>query len=56
MNAYPTLKREDATKFLTEAIPKTFPSVNLLLTTANEIRSIIHSLKSKNPCGNDELS
>jgi hypothetical protein len=54
MNAYPTLKRKDATKFLTEAIPKTFPSINLMPTTANEIRSIIHLLKSKNSCGYDD--
>jgi hypothetical protein len=40
-----TLTRQDATKFLTEAIPKTFPSINLMPTTANEIKSIIHSLK-----------
>jgi hypothetical protein len=51
-----TLKREDATKFLTEAIPKTFPNINLMPTTANEIRSTIHSPKSKNSCGYDEIS
>jgi hypothetical protein len=51
-----TLKRQDATKFLTEAIPKTFPSINPMPTTANEIRSNIHSLKSKNSCGYDEIS
>jgi hypothetical protein len=37
---------EDATQYLTEAIPKTFPSViNLKLTAANEINSTIYSLK-----------
>jgi hypothetical protein len=51
-----TLTREDTTKFLTEAIPKNFPSINLMPTTANEIRSIIHSLKSKSLCGYDEIS
>jgi hypothetical protein len=51
-----TLTWEDTTKFLTEAIPKTFPSINLIPTTANEIISIIHSLKSKHSCGYDEIS
>jgi hypothetical protein len=40
-----TLRTEDATKYLTEAIFKTFPNINLMPTTANEIRSIINSLK-----------
>jgi hypothetical protein len=51
-----TLTTEDATKYLIEAIPKTFPNINLMPTTANEIRSIINSLKSKNSCGYDEIS
>jgi hypothetical protein len=38
---------KDAIKYLTEAIPKTFPNINLIPTTANEIKSIINSLKSK---------
>jgi hypothetical protein len=38
---------EDATKYLTEAIPKTFPNINLMPTTANKIKGIIHSLKLK---------
>jgi hypothetical protein len=40
-----TLTIEDATKYLTEAIPKTFPNINLMPTTINEIKSIINSLK-----------
>jgi hypothetical protein len=32
------LTTEDATKYLTEAIPKTFPNINLTPTTANEIK------------------
>jgi hypothetical protein len=51
-----TLTTKDAKKYLTEAIPKTFPNINLMLTTANEIKSIINFLKSKNSCGYDEIS
>jgi superoxide dismutase len=40
-----TLTTEDATKYLTEAIPKTFPNIYLMPTTVNEIKSIIGSLK-----------
>jgi hypothetical protein len=42
-----TVTTEDATKYLTEAIPKTFPNINLMPTTVNGIKSIINSLKSK---------
>jgi hypothetical protein len=41
------LRTKDATKYLTEAIPKTFPNANIMPVTANEIKSILHSLKSK---------
>jgi hypothetical protein len=51
-----TLTTEDATKYLIEAIPKTFPNINLMPTTVNEIKSITNSLKSKNSCGYDEIS
>jgi hypothetical protein len=51
-----TLMTEDATKYLTEAIPKTFPNINLMPTTANKIKGIIHSLKLKKMCGYDEIS
>jgi hypothetical protein len=51
-----TLTTEDATKYLTETIPKTFPNVSLVPTTVNEIKSKINSLKSKNSCGYDEIS
>jgi hypothetical protein len=40
-----TLTTEDATEYLTEAIPKTFPNINLMPATVNEIKSIINSLK-----------
>jgi hypothetical protein len=40
-----TLTTEDATKYLDEAIPKTFPNINLIPTTANKIKSIINSHK-----------
>jgi hypothetical protein len=43
-----TLMTEDATQYLTEAISETFPSViNLKLTAANEINSIIYSFQIK---------
>jgi hypothetical protein len=32
-----TTLTEDATKYLTEAVPKTFPNINLMPTTVNEI-------------------
>jgi hypothetical protein len=43
-----TLTTEDATKYITEAIPKTFPKKNIMPTTVNEIKSIINSLRLKN--------
>jgi hypothetical protein len=43
-----TLTTEDATKYLTEAIPKTLPNINLMLTAVDEIKSILNSLKPKN--------
>jgi hypothetical protein len=51
-----TLITEDATKYLSEAISKTFPNINLMPTTINEIKSIINSLKSKNSCDYDKIS
>jgi hypothetical protein len=50
-----TLTTEDATKYLIEGIPKTFPNINLRPTTVNEIKNIINSLKSKNSYGYDEI-
>jgi hypothetical protein len=38
-NGTTTLTTEDATKYLIEAIPKTFPNINLMPTTVNEIKS-----------------
>jgi hypothetical protein len=40
-----TPKTEDAMKFLAKAIPNSFPNINLIPTTPNEIKSIITSLK-----------
>jgi hypothetical protein len=37
-----TLTTEDATKYVTEADPKTFPNINLTPTMANEIKHIIN--------------
>jgi hypothetical protein len=51
-----TPKTEDAMKFLAKAIPNSFPNINLIPTTPNEIKSIITSLKSKNSCGYDGIS
>jgi hypothetical protein len=44
-NDITTLTIEGATKYLSETIPKTFPNINLMPTTVNEIKSIINSLK-----------
>jgi hypothetical protein len=55
-NETTTTTTGDAMKFLAEAIPDIFPSINLLPTTPNEIKKIITSLKSKNSCGYDEIS
>jgi hypothetical protein len=51
-----TLTTEDATKYLAEEIPKTFPNTHLMPTTVKEIKSIINSLESKNSCRYDEIS
>jgi hypothetical protein len=51
-----TLTTEDTTKYLTVAIPKSFPNINLMPTTVNEIKRIINCLISKNSCGYDEIS
>jgi hypothetical protein len=56
MNNYTTtLVAQVARNCLIEAIPKTFPNINLMPTIAKEIKSIINSLKSK-LCGYDEIS
>jgi hypothetical protein len=44
---------EDTTKYRTETIPKTYPNIYLMPTTANETKSIILSNKK---CGYDEIS
>jgi Notch-like protein len=40
---------------LKDAFPEGFPSINIIPTTETEIESIIHSLKSKNTSGYDEI-
>jgi hypothetical protein len=50
------LMTEDTTKYLNEGIPKTFPNINIIPTTANEFKRIINSLKSTNSFGYDEIS
>jgi hypothetical protein len=47
-----TPKGEDAMKYLVKAIPVLFPNIN---TMPNEIKNIIHSLKSKNSCNYEIL-
>jgi hypothetical protein len=42
-----TLITKYMTKYLIEAIPKTIPNINLMPTTANEIKIIINTLKLK---------
>jgi hypothetical protein len=40
--------REDAISFLKDAFPVKFLGIKIIPTTETEIKSIIHSLKSKN--------
>jgi hypothetical protein len=40
--------REGAISFLKDAISVTFPRIKIIPTIETEIKSIIHSLKSKN--------
>jgi len=51
-----TITKEDTIKYLSKAIPRTFPNMNLMSTTENEIKSKINFLKSKNSCGYNEIS
>jgi hypothetical protein len=46
-NDITTLTTEDVTKYLPEAIHKTFPNIKFMPTTANEIKKY-NSFKSKN--------
>jgi hypothetical protein len=43
-------------KLLAKTIPNSFPNLNLMPTTPDEIKNIIISLKSKNSCDYDEIS
>jgi methyl coenzyme M reductase subunit D len=45
-NDISTLTIEDAIKYLTVVIPKSFPHIYLMPTTANKIKSKINSLKN----------
>jgi hypothetical protein len=48
--------REDAISFLKDAFPVKFPGIKIIPTTETEIKSIIHSLKSKNSSGYDKTT
>lgn len=47
---------EEAIKYHAQAIPKTFPNIELMPTRVNEIKSTINFHKSKCTCGYDEIS
>jgi hypothetical protein len=48
--------KEDALSFIWDAFPVKFPDIKIIPTTKTEIKSIIHSLKSKNSSGYDEIT
>jgi hypothetical protein len=48
--------KEDAISFLKDAFPVKFPGIEIIPTTETEIKNIIHSLKSKNSSGYDEIT
>jgi hypothetical protein len=48
--------KEDAISFLKDALPVKFPHIKIIPTTETEINSIIHSLKSINSSGYDEVT
>jgi hypothetical protein len=50
------VEKGDAISFLKNAFPGTFPSIKIILITEAEIKSIIHSLKSKKSTGYDEVN
>jgi hypothetical protein len=47
---------KEAIQYTAKTIPRTFPDINLMLTTPNEVKNIINSLKSKNSCSYDGIS
>jgi hypothetical protein len=46
---------ECALSFLRDAFPELFHSINIIPTTGTEVKSIIHSLKSKNSSAYNEI-
>jgi hypothetical protein len=38
-----------------KTVPKTFPNINLMPTTANKIKNIINSLTTKGLCGFNKI-
>jgi hypothetical protein len=48
--------REDGISFLKDAFPVKFSGIKIVPTTETEIKSTIHSLKSKNLPGYDEVT
>jgi hypothetical protein len=50
------VRNEDPISFLKDAFPVKFPDIKIITTTETEIKSIMHSLKSKNSPGYDEIT
>jgi hypothetical protein len=50
------VRNENPISFLKDAFPIKFPAMKIIPTTETEIKSIIHSLKSKNSSGYDEVT
>jgi hypothetical protein len=48
--------RGDAISFLKDAFPRKFPGIKTIPTTETELKSIIHSLKTKNSSGYDGIT
>jgi hypothetical protein len=48
--------KEDAISFLKDVFPVKFPNIKIVPTTETCIKSIIHSLKSKNLSGYDKIT
>jgi hypothetical protein len=47
---------DDAISFLREAFPEKFPGIKTIPSMETEIKSIIHSLKTRNPSGYDGIT
>jgi hypothetical protein len=50
------MRNDDAISFLKHAFPVKFPDIKIIPTTETEIKSIIHSFKSKNSSGYYEIT